>query len=114
GQVQSGDLKALAVTSKERFPAVADIPTAIESGVLPDYEVTTWYGLVAPLGTPSSVITKLNRTLGAISAEGVVQERLARAGALPLISSPDEFRRHMEREFTRWNQVRERAGISQQ
>jgi tripartite-type tricarboxylate transporter receptor subunit TctC len=114
GQVQSGDLKALAVTSKERFPAVADVPTAIESGVLPDYEVTTWYGLVAPLGTPASVITKLNRTLGEISAEGIVQERLARAGALPLISSPDEFRGHMEREFTRWNEVRERAGISQQ
>src|SRR5215213_163020 len=46
GQVQSGDLKSLAVTSRERFPSVPDVPTAIESGILPDYEVTTWYGLV--------------------------------------------------------------------
>jgi tripartite-type tricarboxylate transporter receptor subunit TctC len=114
GQVQSGDLKALAVTSRERFPAVPEVPTAIESGILPDYEVTTWYGLVAPLGTAPPVIAKLNTTLGEIAAEGVVQERLARAGALPLISSPEEFRQHMDREFTRWNNVRERAGIAQQ
>jgi tripartite-type tricarboxylate transporter receptor subunit TctC len=114
GQVQSGDLKALAVTSRERFPAVADVPTAIESGILPDYEVTTWYGLVAPLATPRPIIDKLNKTMSEIAAEGGVQERLARAGALPLISSPAEFRQHMEREFVRWNTVRERAGITQQ
>jgi tripartite-type tricarboxylate transporter receptor subunit TctC len=76
--------------------------------------VTTWYGLVAPLGTPPAVIAKLNKTMGEIASEGVVQERLSRAGALPLISSPQEFRQHMEREFTRWNGVRERAGIAQQ
>ncbi|HKH01347.1 MAG TPA: tripartite tricarboxylate transporter substrate binding protein [Bradyrhizobium sp.] len=114
GQVQSGDLKALAVTSRERFPSVPEVPTAIESGILPDYEVTTWYGLVAALGTPAPMIAKLNKTMGEIASEGVVQERLARAGALPLISAPQEFRQHMEREFTRWNSVRERAGIAQQ
>ena len=52
GQVQSGQLKALAVTGKDRFPAVPDIPAASESGVLPGYDVTTWYGLFAPRGTP--------------------------------------------------------------
>ena len=55
GQVQSGQLKALAVTGKDRFPAVPNIPAASESGVLPGYDVTTWYGLFAPRGTPAPV-----------------------------------------------------------
>jgi tripartite-type tricarboxylate transporter receptor subunit TctC len=63
---------------------------------------------------PAGGIAKLNKTLGEIAAEGVVQERLARAGALPLISSPEEFRQHMNREFARWNTVRERTEIAQQ
>src|SRR5579864_8281605 len=63
GQVQSGQLKALAVTGKDRFPAVPNVPAAIESGLLPGYDVTTWYGLFAPRGTPPAVIDKLNKTL---------------------------------------------------
>src|SRR5438034_9093682 len=52
GQVQAGELKALAVTGKDRFPAVPHVPAAIESGVLPGYDVTTWYGVFAPRGVP--------------------------------------------------------------
>src|SRR5665647_2369940 len=52
GQVQSGQLKALAVTGKDRFPAVPNVPAAVESGLLPGYDVTTWYGVFAPRGTP--------------------------------------------------------------
>ena len=114
GQVQSGDLKALAVTSQERFPAIPSIPTGIESGLLPDYEVTTWYGLVAPFGTPAPVIAKLNQTLSTILSEDVVRTRLEKAGALPRGSSPVEFQRHMESELVRWNGVRQAAGIPQQ
>src|SRR5204862_7525423 len=62
GQVQSGQLKALAVTGKDRFPAVPEVPAAIESGVLPGYDVTTWYGLFVPSGTPPAIIAKLNGT----------------------------------------------------
>ncbi len=54
GQVQSGALKALAVTGKDRFPAVPNIPAAVESGVLPGYDVTTWYGVFGPPGVPPS------------------------------------------------------------
>jgi tripartite-type tricarboxylate transporter receptor subunit TctC len=61
GQVQSGQLKALAVTGKERFPAVPDVPAAIESGLLPGYDVTTWYGFFAPRGIPPAVIARLTR-----------------------------------------------------
>jgi tripartite-type tricarboxylate transporter receptor subunit TctC len=114
GQIQSGELKALAVTSRERFPAVPDVPTAIESGVLPDYEVTTWYGLVAPQGTPAPILARLNKVMAEIATEAAVSERLLKAGALPQVTSPDGFRRHMEREFARWNSVREKAGMPQQ
>lgn len=55
GQVQSGELRALAVTGRERFPAVPDVPTVIESGVVPGYDVTTWYGVFAPRGTARAV-----------------------------------------------------------
>src|SRR5665213_3684951 len=63
GQVQGGQLKALAVTGKDRFYAVPNVPAAIESGVLPGYDVTTWYGVFAPKGTPPAVIAKLNKVI---------------------------------------------------
>jgi tripartite-type tricarboxylate transporter receptor subunit TctC len=113
GQVHSGELKALAVTSKDRFPAVPDVPTVIESGVVPGYDVTTWYGVFAPRGTPRATIDKLNRTLKEILAEAPVRERLAGAGVLVQASTPEAFGAFMSGEFARWNAVRERAGIEQ-
>src|SRR6516165_10064572 len=68
GQVQSGTLKALAVTGKDRFPAVPDIPAAAESSVLPGYDVTTWYGVFGPPGVPAAVVETLNKTLNDIIA----------------------------------------------
>src|SRR5712692_9051805 len=82
GQVQSGQLKALAVTGKDRFPAVPDVPAAVESGVLPGYDVTTWYGVFAPRGTPPAIIARLNKTLNEIIAEPAVRERLTAAGVV--------------------------------
>jgi len=114
GQVQSGQLKALAVTGKERFAAVPDVPTAAESGVLPGYDVTTWYGVFAPRGTPPAVIAKLNRTLNAILAEDAVRARLVTAGVVVQGSSPEAFGRFMADEFARWSAVREAAGIPRQ
>jgi tripartite-type tricarboxylate transporter receptor subunit TctC len=114
GQVQSGQLKALAVTGKDRFPAVPNVPTAIESGVLSGYDVTTWYGFFAPSGTPPAVIAKLNRTLNEILAEDAVKERLTKAGVVVKGSTPEAFGRHMADDFVRWSKVREAAGIPQQ
>ena len=113
GHVQSGELKTLAVTGKERFPAVPDVPTVIESGVVPGYDVTTWYGVFAPRGTPRGVIDKLNKTLNAILAEGPVRERLAGAGVVVEGSTPAAFGAFMAGEFARWNAVREAAGVEQ-
>jgi tripartite-type tricarboxylate transporter receptor subunit TctC len=114
GQVQSGQLKALAVTGKDRFPAVPDVPAAIESGVLPGYDATTWYGFFTPRGVPPEVIAKLNKTINEILKEDVVRERLTKAGVVVHGSTPDAFGEHMAKEFDRWSAVRVAAGIPQQ
>jgi tripartite-type tricarboxylate transporter receptor subunit TctC len=113
GQVQSGELKALAVTGKDRFPIVPSVPTVIDSGVVPGYDVTTWYGVFAPRGTPPSIIAKLNKTLSEILADATVRQRLDSAGVVVQGSTPEAFGRFMAAEFTRWNAVREAAGIEQ-
>src|SRR5690242_8554665 len=111
GQVQSGQLKALAVTGKDRFPAVPDVPAAVESGVLPGYDVSTWYGVFGPPGIPPPIVAKLNDTLTQILSDPKVGERLAKIGVVLRASTAEEFTRFMAHEYTRWEGVREAAGI---
>ena len=111
GQVGSGQLKALAVTGKDRFPSVPDIPPAADSGVLPGYDVTTWYGVFAPRGTPAAVIAKLNKVLNSSLQEEDVKRRLVAAGVVVKGSTPEEFGKFMADEHKRWDAVREAAGI---
>ena len=114
GQIQSGQLKAIAVTGKDRSPAVPQVPPAIESGAVPGYDVTTWYGFFGPRGMPPAVIAKLNKTLNEILAEPAVRERMTKAGVDVHSSTPDAFGKHLASEFARWNKVREAAGMPQQ
>jgi len=114
GQVKSGQLKALAVTGKDRFPAVPDVPPATDSGVLPGYDVTTWYGIFAPRGTPPAVIAKLNKALNESLADEAVKKRMATVGVVVNSSTPEEFGRFLASEYERWNAVREAANIPQQ
>jgi tripartite-type tricarboxylate transporter receptor subunit TctC len=114
GHVQSGQLKALAVTGRERFPAVPDVPAAIESGVLPGYDVTTWYGVFAPQGTPATVIARLNQVLNESLADETVRNRLIAAGVVVKGSTPQAFGDFMAGEYKRWDAVRETAGIEKQ
>src|ERR1700675_1920170 len=114
GQVQSGALKALAVTGKDRFPAVPNVPAASESGLLPGYDVTTWYGVFGPHGMPLAVIARLNHALNAIVADPGVRERLTKVGVVVKGSTAAEFGTFMATESKRWNAVREAAGIAQQ
>jgi tripartite-type tricarboxylate transporter receptor subunit TctC len=111
GQVQAGKLKALAVTGKDRFPAVPDLPAAIESGLLPGYDVTTWYGVFGPRGMPPTVIAKLNKTINTVIAEPEVRDRLTKAGVVVKGSTPQEFGAFMASELDRWETVRQRAGL---
>jgi tripartite-type tricarboxylate transporter receptor subunit TctC len=114
GHVQSGQLKALAVTGKERFPAVPDVPPAVESGALPGYDVTTWYGVFAPQGAPASVISRLNQALNESLGDESVRTRLVAAGVVVKSSTPQAFGDFMTGEYKRWDAVREAAGIDKQ
>ena len=111
GQVQSGNLKVLAVTGKERVSALPDVPTAIESGVLPGYDVTSWYGVFGPSGMPPAVVTRLNKALMEIIAEKGIAASLAKAGVVVQGSTPEAFGKFLADEYTRWDRVREAAGI---
>jgi len=114
GQVQSGQLKAIAVTTKDRFPIVPDVPAASESGLLPGYDVATWYGFFGPRGIPPEIVAKLNKALNEAIKDEAVRDKLIKAGVTPQGSTPDAFGKFMADELTRWNKVREAAGIAQQ
>jgi tripartite-type tricarboxylate transporter receptor subunit TctC len=113
GHVESGDLKAIAVTSPERFPSVPNVPTFAESG-LPDYAVTSWYGLSLPAGTPDPIVQKMTKAMQQALARPEIGERIQKAGALPKSSTPAELAAHVSAEIARWSKVRETAGIPQQ
>jgi tripartite-type tricarboxylate transporter receptor subunit TctC len=111
GQIQGGKLKALAVTGKDRFPAVPEVPAAIESGLLPGYDVTTWYGVFGPRGLPPAVIARLNKALNEAVADPGVRDRLTKAGVIVQGTTPEAFGRLMDDELVRWEAVRAKAGL---
>jgi tripartite-type tricarboxylate transporter receptor subunit TctC len=114
GQVQSGQLKAIAVTSKDRFPIVPDVPAIAESAAMKGYDVSTWYGFFGPRGIPPEIVAKLNKALNEALMDASVREKLTKAGVTVKGSTPDAFGKFMADELARWNKVREAAGIAQQ
>ena len=103
--VRSGRLKALAVTSDQRVPAYPELPTIAESGV-PGYELRSWYGLVAPRRTPSSLILMLNREVSGLVNAPEVKEKLAADGAEAApANTPAQFRNVIAGEVARWDKV---------
>jgi tripartite-type tricarboxylate transporter receptor subunit TctC len=112
-QIQAGTLRAIAVTSPQRFPAVPDIPTFAESG-LPGYDVTSWYGLSFPAGTPSGIVERTNTALRSLLATEAVRTQILKVGALGRSSTPDELKAHIADEITKWKAVRQKANIEQQ
>ena len=97
-------LRALAVTGKQRSPLLPDVPTVAESG-LPGFENTSWFGLLAPAGTPAEVVNKVHRDTAAALAETQFKARLYVLGMAPVGSSPAELGRQMDAELKRWAQV---------
>jgi len=101
GFVRNGTLRALAVSSGTRSPALPDVPTAREAG-LADFQVDPWYGLMAPAATPAPVVARLNQLTVAALAEPAVQERLAGLGAQVIANSPAEFAAALAADLTRY------------
>ncbi len=114
GQVQSGQLKAIAVTSKERFPIVPDVPAIAESAAMKAYDVSTWYGFFGPRGLAPEVVAKLNKAMNEALKDEAVREKLTKAGVAVKGSTPEAFGKFMADELARWNGVREAAGIEKQ
>src|SRR5438128_8375273 len=88
--IKAGKLRALALIAPQRSPALPDVPTVAEAG-LPNFEVTTWYGVLAPAGTPAPVVTRLNAELVRIMHAPELKERLAAMATEPRTSTPEEF-----------------------
>ena len=113
GQIHSGDLKAIAVTSPERNPILPQVPTFKESG-LPEYNVTSWYGLAFPAGTPFAIVQKTNKAMAEWLSRASVRQQFLNLGAVAKTSSPEELKTHIAGEIAKWKRVREQAGIEQQ
>jgi len=101
--IRSGKLRALAVTTTQRFPALPEIPTVGE--FFPGYEASSWYGAGAPTGTPAEVIDKLNREINAAVADPKMQARFADLGGIAIAGSPADFGKLIADETEKWAKV---------
>ena len=108
--LESGRLRALAVTTPERSPAFPSLPTMIEAGVA-EYQATSWYGLYAPAGTPSAVIARLNAAATKVAQADAFKSRVASEGLVISTGTPAQLDEFMRGEQARWERVIKAAGI---
>jgi tripartite-type tricarboxylate transporter receptor subunit TctC len=108
--VKAGRLRGLATTGTKRAALAPDIPTVAEAGV-PGYEVTVWFGLVAPAGTPREIVQKLNAEVVKILAMPDVRERFLAQGVEPVGSTPEQFGEHIRGQMAKWSKVVQDAGV---
>jgi len=106
----AGTVRVLAVSQSERLSAAPEIPTAAEAG-LPGFDLNTWFGIVAPRGTPERVIGTLAREIHAMQDDPSVRKRLAESGLDVLKESPGEFRARMLRDHERFHRIVQAAGL---
>jgi tripartite-type tricarboxylate transporter receptor subunit TctC len=111
--VRAGKLHSLGVTTAQRSPIAPDLPTIAESG-LPGYEVSTWFGIFVPGGTPRAAVSQLNLALAEIVKSRFMQERLARDGLTVVASTPEEFAQEVARDTEKYGKVIRALGIQAQ
>ena len=97
------------VTSRERAPGLAEIPTVAESGI-PGFEVVGWYGVFAPPRLPKPLLTKLHSTLVGILKEPAIQKVIFDQGATAVGQSPEEFRKYLLADMEKWQKVVKASG----
>jgi tripartite-type tricarboxylate transporter receptor subunit TctC len=107
--IKAGKLKALAVTSAKRSAVLPDLPTIAEAGVT-GYEASSWFGLLAPAGTPAEIVNRLQQESAKALASPALKERLLSQGAIPSGNTPAEFARHIDAETKKWAQVVKTSG----
>jgi len=113
GNIDAGQVRALATTGEKRSAVLPDVPKVSEAGV-PGYEATIWLGLMAPKGTPPEIVGRLNAEIAKIIAKPAIREAWAKQGAVPMTLSPAAFDAYLRRDIEKWAKVIEQAGIKPQ
>jgi tripartite-type tricarboxylate transporter receptor subunit TctC len=108
--IQAGTLKAFAVTSAVRSSVLPDVPTEAEAARLPGFEASSWFGLLAPAGTPADVVNRLQQETAKALNLPAVKERLVAQGAIPSGNTPQDFTRQIDAEITKWAAVVKASG----
>jgi tripartite-type tricarboxylate transporter receptor subunit TctC len=110
--IRAGKLRALGVTTAQRVPAASEIPPLAEVGI-PGYDAASWHTVTTTANVPTEIVDKLHSTIAEIMGDPTVVEALNREGTIPMQSPPpDELKRFVASEITRWGKVIEQAGIA--
>jgi tripartite-type tricarboxylate transporter receptor subunit TctC len=107
--VQSGKLRAIALTGSARSPLLPAIPTVAQAG-LPGFDVTSWYGVFGPAQLPRDIVTRLNTEIGGVITAPDLTERLTALGAEPAVKSPAEFAQYVRDEIVKWAKIVKESG----
>ena len=107
--IKAGKLRPLAIARGERWPALPDVPTLVESGY-PDFVLDAWTGVVAPAGTPQQIVSRLNGAINAALASPATQDNLAKFSAIAKIGTPDDFKNFLADQTQRWGAIVKLAG----
>ena len=108
--IKGGKLKALAVTSRERSGALPDVPTMDEAAGLKGFDATSWFGLLAPAGTPPDIVNRIQQEVAKSLGTPAIKEKMLAQGAIPSGNTPAEFAKHIEAEHRKWAQVVKASG----
>jgi tripartite-type tricarboxylate transporter receptor subunit TctC len=111
--IKAGKLRPLAVAAKQRLALLPDVPTAAEAGVK-NFEASSWFGIMAPAGTPPDIVGRLHREIAAALGKPVIAERIASSGARPVGNSPAEFAAQVRAERAMWGEIIKAANITPQ
>jgi tripartite-type tricarboxylate transporter receptor subunit TctC len=109
GQLEAGTLRALAVTTASRTPFLPNVPAIAET--VPGYDTEVWWGLLGPAGMPADLVAKISRDFVAALNTEPVKERLARLGASPIGSSPQQFDAKIRSDYDKWGPIIKAAGL---
>lgn len=108
--VQSGKMRALAVTSATRNPKLPNVPTMKEA-MPPGFELNAWFGIIAPAGVPADVVNRLNSEINKVLNDPAMRERMQADGTTVFTSTPDEFAALMKSDSARWADIVKKTGI---
>jgi tripartite-type tricarboxylate transporter receptor subunit TctC len=108
--IKGGKLKALAVTSARPSPALPGVPTVAAAADLPSYEASSWFGLLAPAGTPPEIVHRIQHEVAKALGSPAVRERLQAQGAEPVGNTPEQFAAFIRAETAKWSKVVKDSG----